>query len=129
MKDKKKQLKVVYSDYGLANNFGDYIEINRHFSGDTNKVLRDAVIRHELGHLTSFDLKHEYKIPWKIMPKLIWFVIKHPKTWVDFLPFQFRKIENEWVFVKDYNVLIQEIIAIVLLGLLIFVAHIVFKWP
>ena len=83
------QIKVKYSKRGLANYFGTYIEINNNLK--YNKPLRDYIVKHELGHSDKFDLSHEFKIDWKIMPSLIMFVLKNPSTWRDFSPVQIRK--------------------------------------
>lgn len=111
---KKKQKKIIYCKLGLANVYFDRIEINKQLK--YNKKLRDYIIKHELGHKDSFDLLHEFKIDWKIMPILIWFVLIHPSTWYDFLPIQ--KKNKHWIF--DFNMLIlYSIIIIILIGIYI----------
>lgn len=88
MARKNNQTKVLYSNKGVANNFGNYIEINKALKN--NKTLRDYVVKHELGHKEEFDLIHEFKFDYKIMPFLLMFVIQHPSTWYDILPIQKR---------------------------------------
>jgi len=110
---KKKQLKVVYAKWGLANNFGSWVEINHNLADEKHKPLRDVIIRHELDHKTSFDLKHEFKIPLRIMPSLIYFFITTPTTWVDILPVQIRKINGERVIIWDINLMIIYFFAII----------------
>ena len=105
----KKQKKVIYIDRGLANSYKDHIELNKAFKKD--KKLRDYVVKHELGHIDSFDLKHEFKIDWKMMPSLLIFVLKNKSTWIDFLPIQ-RK-EKEWIY--DLNLMILYVSSIILL--------------
>lgn len=97
---KKKQVKIIYSKYGLANFFGDYIEINEKLK--YNKPLRDYIVKHELGHKKEFDLMHEFYFDWFLMPSLIKFIIVNPKTWIDLLPVQIRKGK----FIYDLNLLI-----------------------
>lgn len=106
---KKKQIKVVYTKYGLANFFGDYIEINSKLKN--NKKLRDYVVKHELGHSDKFDLGHDFKIEWKIVPSLLLFVFSTPSVWIDFLPIQ-KKGED---IVYDLNLIILYLFLIVLL--------------
>lgn len=107
------KIKIKYTDYGLANFFGDYIEINKAFKH--NKKLRDYVVKHELGHSKKFDLLHEFKIDFRIMPSLIGFIIKHPSTWIDFIPIQIRKKK----IIYDLNLIILYSFIILLTILLI----------
>ena len=74
-------MRVIYSDWGLANYYKDYIEINRDLK--YNKKLRDYVIKHELGHKQGFDLLHEFDFKkelfllskrWHITPEQIYFI-------------------------------------------------------
>lgn len=90
----KEQIKVIYNSNGLANFYGSHIEINPGLKKD--KLLRDYVIKHELGHSTNFDFNHElgdgmrlFLRP-KIMFKLLGFYIKNPSTLKDLLPLQLR---------------------------------------
>lgn len=100
--NKELKPKVVYCSKGLANCYPEEnrIEINNKLK--YNKPLRDYIIKHELGHKEEFDLSHEFKIDWKMMPSLLFFVLSTPSTWFDFLPVQ-RKGKN---IVYDLNLLI-----------------------
>ena len=112
----KKQLKVVYTNYGLGNFYSDnnesYIEINKRLK--YNKPLRDFVIKHELGHRKEFDFNHEVKDSIKLIKKpnlsisLIAFCIANPSTLVDLLPIQIRNKQ----IVYDLNLLILYLITI-----------------
>lgn len=102
-------MKVIYCEKGLANFYGDHIEINRAFS--KNKKLRDYVVKHELGHSTKFDLAHEFKIDWKIIPSLVLFVFKNKSTWIDFAPIQKRGKE----YIVDMNMLILYVVSVMIL--------------
>ena len=88
------QLKVLYSNNGLAGYYGDYIEINRALK--YNKLLRDYVVKHEMGHSSQFDLPYEFADGLKLLtkPKIIYnllkFYISNPSTWVDLFPIQYR---------------------------------------
>ena len=89
------KLKVKYTSQGLANFYGDYIEINYKLKKD--KELRDYILRHELGHSKEFDLGHEIADSFillrkpKILLKLISFYIKNPSSLRDMLPIQFKQ--------------------------------------
>lgn len=104
-------MRVIYSDWGLANYYKDYIEINRDLK--YNKKLRDYVIKHELGHKQGFDLLHEFDFK-KELFLLFPFIIKHPKTWIDFSPIQLRN--NKIIY--DLNILMLYGVSIILIVLL-----------
>ncbi len=118
----KEQTKVIYGNRGLANFYGDYIEINRKLK--YNKVLRDYIVKHELGHSKSFDLKHEFEDGLKLIKKpniffsLVGFYIKNPSTWVDLIPLQIKGKQ----LVYDLNLLIFY----GLIGLLVFISFKIF---
>ncbi|MFX1312078.1 MAG: hypothetical protein ACFFHD_05655 [Promethearchaeota archaeon] len=112
---KKKQKKVIYVNKGLANCYEDHIEINKNLKKD--KILRDYVIKHELGHKDSFDLFYEFKsINLKIMPRLLRFIKNNPSTWIDFLPIQYKNKQ----LIYDTNLIILYLIIISTLFLLVF---------
>lgn len=98
--------KVIYSRYGMANYYKDFIEIN--YNLKYNKILRDYVMKHELGHSSKFDLHHEINDGFKLLTKpkicfqLIKFYLTNPGTWIDFLPIQIKR--NKIVY--DLNLLI-----------------------
>ena len=109
-------MKIRYTEYGLANNFGNYIELNKDIKKD--KVLHDYIIKNEKGHNKGFSLKdflHEFDINIKVMPKLILFVLVRPKTWIDFSPIQYRNKQ----IIYDSNMIILYLISLVLLFLII----------
>lgn len=86
----QKQIQVRYSNRGLANFYENHIEINENLKND--KVLRDYIVKHELGHIHTFDIAHEFKDGLylaknpKIMKKIILFYLKNPSTWKDLSP-------------------------------------------
>ena len=103
----KNKIKVLYCKKGLGNFFGDYIEINEKLKYD--KKLRDYIVKHELGHKKEFDILHEFKIDWKIIPSLFFFVFTTPSCWVDFAPIQFKNKQ----IIYDLNLLILYSILII----------------
>lgn len=115
----KSMLKIKYTDKGLANFYGDYIEINKNLKKD--KELRDYIVKHELGHIKHFDLGHDFKDgiglikkP-KMLRKLLSFYILNPSTWTDLLPIQIRKKKINY----DTNLLILYSLSIFLIITLI----------
>jgi len=113
---KKKQIKVIYTKSGLANNFGTHIELNEKLKH--NKFLRDFIIKHELGHKTGFDLDYEIKdalsliLKPKVAFSLLYLYITTPSAYIDLLPIQIRKKQ----IVYDLNLTILYFF----IGLLIF---------
>lgn len=87
--------RVVYCDKGMANFYGDFIEINRLLKKD--KELRDYIVKHELGHIKSFDLKYELSDSFRLIAhprialKLLMTYALNPCTWTDLLPVQIKK--------------------------------------
>ena len=108
----KKQKKVIYCEWGIANHYDDFIEINKELKSKKN--LRDYIIKHELGHTHNYDILHEFKdINLKVLPSLSWFIITHPKTWIDFLPVQLKY--DKWIV--DVNMITLYIICGILIYL------------
>jgi hypothetical protein len=105
-------MNIRYSPWGLANNYGDYVELNENLIKYPR--LHDYVLKHELSHSKKFDLQKEFKMNAKYVIVLFLFCLKYPKTLRDLLPIQ-RK-DNKWVY--DLNLLILYIIS----------AFLVFSW-
>ena len=80
---------IIYTKKGLANNFGNWIEINEKLKRPGNRELLELVLKHELSHTdktTIKDLLMDLKPQKK--PKSFWkFILKNPDTWYQFLPF------------------------------------------
>jgi len=95
---KKKQKKIRYTKWGLSNCYENHIEINEKLKN--KPILREYILRHEQEHkIGSFDLEQEFKINWKVIPSLFLFMITTPRTWIDFLPIQYKKKK----FIYDPN--------------------------
>jgi hypothetical protein len=112
-------MEIRYVDYGLANNFGDYIEINKNLKGYPE--LHDAILKHETSHTSTpgftkedflLDLAPSKVNYWKLFK----FMVIYPKTFLQFAPCYFQKIEGKRTFVYDINLLITWS---VLIGLLV----------
>ena len=75
--------------YGLGGYYGDHIELSQDLKKLKYIKLHDYVLNHELKHSNKFDLKHDLKIEKQTLP-LIKFVLSHPRTWVGFLPIEYK---------------------------------------
>ena len=86
---------IVYTEYGLANSYDDRIELNKSFNNPEYVKIKKFVLRHEQGHTSGFDLKHEIKDSFNLLAVfgLVLFILIHPKTWIDFSPVWKRKDE------------------------------------
>lgn len=84
----KNQIPIKFVDWGIANNFGDCIEVNKELKNYPK--LCNYVIKHELKHTNKlfsfYDLKHEFKFNIKMILQLFIFTLRRPKTWKEFLP-------------------------------------------
>lgn len=115
-------MKVTYVNTGLANYYGDHVEINRALK--SNKILRDFIIKHEMGHKRGFDLSHEINDGVRLMlrPKLglmlLKFYITHPSTWIDALPIQYKN--REIVYDLNLSILYLMIILLIIAIFIIF---------
>jgi hypothetical protein len=112
-------MEIRYVDYGLANNFGDYIEINEHLKGYPE--LHDEILKHELGHTDTpgftkkdflLDLSPSKVSYWKLFK----FMCIYPKTFLQFAPFYIQKKEGKRMLFYDINLII---VWLVLIGLLV----------
>ena len=94
-------MEVRYVKWGLANNFGTFIELNENLK-DYPK-LHDSILQHEFQHtdklFTLHDLNHDLKNDGHEVDKIL-FMVKHPKTWIQFLPLYWTKSKG---FVYDIN--------------------------
>jgi len=107
-----KKPKIKYCRLGLSNRYENYIEINQKLKRKKYKKLRNYIIKHEEGHtLNEFDLFHEFKIPPRIIPRLLWFIITTPETWIDFFPIQYKNKK----LIYDSNMLILYIMIIAII--------------
>jgi len=94
--------KIILTDWGIANNYGDFIEINRNLLKYPSLV--NPIMKHELLHsdktFSIYDLKHDLFNDGIDNLELIKFMIKHPKTLTQLLPICWTKKKG---FVIDIN--------------------------
>ena len=113
---KKKQIKVIYKKFGLANYFPkeNVIEINEKLK--YNKPLRDYIIKHELGHKPEFDLNYEFIDGISLLRKphlalsLLGLCFTTPRIFIDFLPIQIR--DRKIVYDLNLTILYLMILAL-----------------
>ena len=99
--------RIEYVDWGLANNFGNIIELNRNLVNYPE--LFNPILRHELEHTDKFftwhDLKHDLSSSYKVNQfQLIKFMLKHPKSFTQLLPVYWQYSKKRIVY--DINLLI-----------------------
>lgn len=87
-------LKIVFVNHSIANNFGDWIEINEEMK--RYPYLLKETIDHEYGHtqtsgFTWHDFKHDLAIKPKTILYLLYFNLRHPSSWLQYVPMKLRK--------------------------------------
>ncbi len=96
-------MEIRLVDYGIANNFGDYIEINKELKKFPK--LYNSILKHELQHtkkpFSLFDLKIDIKNKVPIFG-LMKFMITRPKTWTQALPIYIRNKK----LIYDFNLML-----------------------
>lgn len=113
-------VKVVETNWGIANRFSDCIEINKHLK-DYPKLYK-PILAHELGHETTdftlddlkYDLVSSNKVSqWGVLK----FMFHHPKAILQFFPIYWTKKRG---FVYDINLSIFYLFVLSILGITIF---------
>lgn len=113
-------MEIRYVPFGIANNFGEYIEVNENLK--KYPKLHDAILRHELSHtnIPGFTLKDfmlDMSAPQKISNKqLISFMIHHPRAMKQFLPIY----KQEGTIFYDINMLIVWGFGLTAIGIVVF---------
>ncbi len=106
---------IRFVDWGVANNFGDYIEIHK----DLPKYpeLYKPILKHELRHtkklFTVEELKMDVTPSGAKLWKLMGFCLIRPKTWIQFLPIYWQRGKG---FIWDLNMIIVYTFAVLFLG-------------
>ncbi len=103
---------IIEVDYGIANNFGTYIEVNKYLKKYPH--LFNPVIEHELSHTDKVISAHDLKLDfyqnnninsWDMLK----FMFKHPKSFTQLAPFYWTKKKG---FVYDLNLIVMYLIMI-----------------
>lgn len=117
--EEKDNMEIKEVEWGVANNFGEYIEMHKDLK--MYPELYKQILAHEIGHTQGFsksDLFHDIKSKTPIDYKaLSLFVLKRPKTWVDFFPIHYRPDKKAWVY--DLNHLLLFTVGFSCLALII----------
>ena len=111
-------VQIEYVKWGLANRFTDRIELNEALK--ENPKLLSAIITHELGHKKDNTFKQDFAHDLTPMSQLsqkelIVFMIKHPKTWTQAVPFYWSSKRKQFVY--DLNMLL--IYGFVIIGIIL----------
>lgn len=100
-------MNIKYVEWGLANRFKDRIELNKNLKKHPD-LLR-PILKHELEHTEGLDILHDINSCKNInMGKLALFMLKNPKTLIQFLPVYTSK--GSWIY--DMNTLLVWIFSI-----------------
>ena len=113
-------MEIEYVDWGIANNFGTHIEMNKKLKDYPD--LHSAILQHELRHTNKIfskkDLLNDLK-PIKIKPgRLLNFMIRNPKSFWQFLPFYYTK---KYGLVYDINLMLIYLFLIILISLSVYI--------
>lgn len=113
-------MKIKEVPYGLANNYGDYIEINENLR--EYPELYNAILEHELSHTSEKGFtKEDFLLdigPSKVnYYKLFVFMCKHPRSFKQFLPIY----KQDKAIVYDINMIIawSTLLGVVALAIII----------
>ena len=113
----KPKIPIIEVNHGIANRFGDSIEVNKHLI--KYPKLYFPIIQHELSHIDNIskkDFEQDINSTHKIdQIQLLKFVFKHPKSLTQLLPFYYTKKRK---FVYDINlVIVYSIMFLIGLGI------------
>ena len=115
----KQNIKIKWVDFGIANNFGDVIEVHKDLKKYQN--LLKPILRHEFAHsgkyMSWYDLRLDL-IPDRDLNiiDLVAFMIPRPRTWTQFLPIYYQKSRG---VVYDINCFIMWFTCILLTYLVV----------
>lgn len=95
-------MEIRYVKHGIANNFGEYIELNENLK--KYPKLHDALLKHELSHtnkpgFTKEDFMLDMNSGEVSYKQLLKFMINHPSSLSQVMPFY---ISNK-TFIYDIN--------------------------
>lgn len=113
-------LPVAYVDHGIANNFGTYIEVNKHLQDYPH--LLTPILKHEFSHTNETVSWHDFKLDF-MMPQalhyreMFTFMIKHPKSFTQLLPFYWTRKKG---FIYDINLMVMYLTMLIVFGTTIY---------
>lgn len=109
------KVKIKFVEWGIAARFGDVIELNKDLINYPE--LLAPIMQHELRHtneekFTFQDFKVDFMEKININRyKFYTFMLKHPKTWINILPFYYQPSKG---LVYDLNKMLVYLLAIYL---------------
>jgi hypothetical protein len=114
-------MEVVYSKWGIGNNFGDFIELNENLKNYPK--LHKAILAHEMSHtsdsgFTKKDLILDLSENRISNSELMKFIIKHPRSLVQFSPIY----KKYGIFYYDINMIIIWLFTFGLISLTVFLS-------
>lgn len=100
-------LPIIEVDHGIANRFENHIEINKHLMKYPH--LLKPILEHEFSHTNKKVSIEDFKLDFLMTPALHYkelfkFMIKHPRSLTQLLPFYWSK-ENGLVY--DFNLMVM----------------------
>lgn len=103
-------MKIRYVDHSIANRFKGYIEVNRNLK--RYPELLKPILEHELAHTDENWSMKDFKLDFFSNSgidhlKLFKFMIKYPRSFIQFLPIIYNKKKE---LIVDYNLLTMYLI-------------------
>ena len=116
-------MKIEYVDSGIANNFGDRIEMHKGLKEYPH--LHDAILKHELEHsnvsgFTRYDFMHDIGTANYSIKEMFKFIVANPKSLLQFSPF----IKRGDTLYYDINLIIVWSFIFSLIGLGLFLGFV-----
>jgi hypothetical protein len=99
-------MKIKYVDFGIANNYGDEIELNINLK--KYPKLHNEILNHELKHSQKRPLTHiraDFLEKGVSNWKLFKFCLKHPKGFKQIVPLYYHKEREQFIYDKNYFIM------------------------
>ncbi len=95
-----KDIPIIKTDYGIASNYGDFIEINRKL--DKYPHLKEKIIAHENRHVsgkyTMIDFKNDFQSQKSTFFETVNFCLTNKEGVINYLPFMYSYHLKEWTY-------------------------------
>ena len=117
-------MKIEYVSTGLANNFGDTIELNENLL--KYPELHYDILSHEYRHTDKLFTLHDLQVDLtehSVNPiEVLKFMFRYPKSFTQLLPFYFSKKHG---FVYDINLTLIYVICLIIISTGFFLGKII----
>lgn len=91
---------IVVVNYGIASNYGDYIEINKKL--DKYPKLKNKILKHEKRHKTGkytwTDFSNDFQSKDSYFLSSLWFAIKNPESLINYFPMMYSYYFQKWTY-------------------------------